>query len=54
MDPLCLQFGGQMEVPVVVQLLLLTHKVALTMAMKSQLENGEYLAIRMGHSMVIS
>ncbi len=45
---------GQMEVPVVVQLLLLTHKVALTMAMKSQHENGEYLAIRMGHSMVIS
>jgi hypothetical protein len=29
-----------MEVPVVVQLLLLTHKVALTMAMKSQLENA--------------
>jgi hypothetical protein len=43
-----------MEVPVVVQLLLLTHKVALTMAMKSQLENGEYMAIRMGCSMVIS
>jgi hypothetical protein len=31
---------GQMEVPVVVQLLLLTHKVALTMAMKSQHENA--------------
>jgi hypothetical protein len=43
-----------MEVPVVVQLLLLTHKVALTMAMKSQFENGEYLGIRMGRSMVIS
>lgn len=43
-----------MEVPVVVQLLLLTHKLALTMAMKIQLENGEYLAIRMGRSMVIS